>query len=81
MTSLRAYTPQDVKIAVEFVSPYKNKIWEIKPDGRVRFSLNNGDRAELDKVLSRPLTYKEDWDQLKKQIKRYLAESSTKIVA
>jgi len=73
MASRYAYTQKDVETAIQFVSPYKNKIWEQRGDGRVRFSLNNGDRDILNTVLSRPLVYKEDWEQLKKQIRQQLA--------
>ena len=74
MASRYAYTAQDVERAIQFVSPYKNKIWEQRGDGRVRFSLTNGDKEILDTVLSRPLVYKEDWEQLKRQIKQQLAQ-------
>ena len=74
MASRYAYTQKDVETAIQFVSPYKNKIWEQRGDGRVRFSLNNGDRDLLDTMLSRPLVYKEDWEQLKKQIRKQLTQ-------
>jgi hypothetical protein len=74
MASRYAYTAQDVETAIQFVSPYKNKIWAQLGDGRVRFSLTNGDKEILDTLLSRPLTYKEDWEQLKKQMRRQLSQ-------
>jgi len=73
---LEKFLPNDVKIAINFNSKDPiaglGKIWEIVQDGKIRFYLSNGHRDALNKLLSKPIASKEDWNLLKKQMKNVL---------
>ncbi len=73
---LENFLPNDVKIAINFNSKDPvaglGKIWEIVQDGKIRFYLSNGHRDALNKLLSKPIASKEDWNLLKKQMKNVL---------
>ena len=68
--AVAAFTPDDIKAAMSYRNA-SGPIWEIK-NGKIRFYLMNMDRMALDDMLSRPLATQQDWDMLKKQIKKQL---------
>lgn len=61
---------------IEFVINYKDfagyGIYKINDKGHVRFDLLNCHLKDLNAALSKPIVYKEDLEQLKKQVKRVL---------
>jgi len=71
--AVEAFTPEDIEAAINYRNP-AGPIWQIK-NGKIRFYLMNMDRMALDDMLSRPLASQQDWDMLKKQIKKQLQDS------
>jgi hypothetical protein len=71
--AVEAFTPEDIEAAINYRNA-AGPIWEIK-NGKIKFYLMNMDRMALDDMLSRPLASQQDWDMLKKQIKKQLQDS------
>jgi hypothetical protein len=71
--AVEAFTPEDIEAAINYRNA-AGPIWQIK-NGKIRFYLMNMDRMALDDMLSRPLASQQDWDMLKKQIKKQLQDS------
>lgn len=63
------YTAQQIDTVIAYNN--KSKIFYTTPKGTIRWDMRNGDVAEL-AALGVPITYAEEFAQLKKQVKKVL---------